>query len=140
MKEILIPTDFTEKSRRALDFGVSLFAQSGIGANFILIATFPFRANGGHSWVDIHDEWKRSSSLDFAAEIEQASRNYSLKNISFETLSFIGSLENVLSYVVRDRKIDCVILGTHPEARKEEEIARILSRVRCPVLLVPFAS
>lgn len=137
MKKILIPTDFTPASRRALDFGVSIFETSGVGAKLILINTFPFPVTSSNSWVEIHDEWKKNSSRAFAAELENAKRAHAPKNISFETLSFIGSLDNVLVYVVKERGIDCVIWGMQPEFAKEDEIARVLSRVSCPVLVVP---
>lgn len=140
MKDILIPTDFSSVSRRALDMGVSIFEHSDEGANFILIATFPFPAGGGHSWIEIHDSWKKAVAKGFAEEIELARQNYSLKNISFETLSFIGSLENVLAHLVRERSIDCVVFGTPQDSRSEELVVKILSRVTCPVLLVPRPS
>lgn len=133
----MIPTDFTPASRRALDFGVSIFETSGVGAKLILIHTFPFPVTSSNSWVEIHDEWKKNTGRAFETVLENAKRAYAPKNVSFETLSFIGSLENVLVYLVRERGIDCVIWGMQPESAKEEEVARVLSRVSCPVLVVP---
>ncbi|MCC6273965.1 MAG: universal stress protein [Deltaproteobacteria bacterium] len=138
MKKVLIPTDFTPAARRALHFGVSIFETSGVGAKLILVHTFPFLVNASNSWVEVHDEWKRNSAKSFADVLEEARRIYSPKHVSFETLSFIGSLGNVLVHLVRDRGIDCVIWGTDPESGKEEEIARVLSRVSCPLVVVPF--
>lgn len=138
MKKVLIPTDFSPAAQRALHFGVSIFETSGVGANFILVHTFPFPVNASNSWVEVHDVWKRTSAQSFAAELEEARRVYAPKKVSFETLSFIGSLDNVLVHLVRERGIDCVIWGTDPASGKEEEIARVLSRVSCPLVVVPL--
>jgi len=137
VKKVLIPTDFSPAAQRALHFGVSIFETSGVGAKLILVHTFPFPVSASNSWVEVHDAWKRNSAKSFAEQLEEVRRVYAPKNVSFETLSFIGSLDNVLVHLVRERGIDCVIWGTDPDSGKEEEITRVLSRVPCPVLVVP---
>lgn len=140
MAKVLIPTDFALASRRALEFGLSVFDTAGVRADFLLLNVFSLASASLEGWAQRVEEWKKNSALAFEELLASAKCSYRFDHVSFETLSYIGSLENVLAYVAQERDVDCVIMGFSrlPSMEdKEKDVERILRRLSCPVLIVP---
>ena len=140
MAKVLIPTDFALASRKALEFGLTIFDMAGVKADFILLNVFTLPSPSLEGWVLRLEEWKKNSILAFEELLNLVKRSHRFDHVSFETLSYIGSLENVLAYVVPERDVDCVIMGLPRSPsleEKENEVQRIVRRLSCPILIVP---
>lgn len=133
---ILIPTDFSPAAQRVTDSGLSFLRRQG-PCRVILLNAYTLPDGGSGQLVTLHDELKKYSLQRLLTELGRIQNSHATDGISFETQSFLGAPENVLSYVVREGGVDCVILGLGPDRKTSEETLRILQRLTCPALVMP---
>lgn len=86
--------------------------------------------------VSVHDKLRKHSVQKLEEERASFQKHATSSKISFETLSHIGSPENVIPYLIQEQKIDCVILGI--EGNLQNGTVKLLSRIECPALVIPF--
>lgn len=138
MKTILIPTDFSLISKNALKIGASLLQTTGLEGRILLLNTYLLPCSSFHQLVSLHDKLKRESMRKLEKQINWIKKSIVLNQITFEVLSSIGSLENVIAHLIDERKMDYVIIGI--DENVDERIVKILKRLRCPALVVPYPS
>ncbi len=88
-------------------------------------------------WIDAHDAMKRESSDRLGQELARLQAEGSPNGFTFETLSYLGSIENVMPHLVREENVDYVVLGVQPEPKKDR-LVKLLNRLPCPILVVPW--
>ncbi|MCE9624613.1 MAG: universal stress protein [Deltaproteobacteria bacterium] len=137
MKDVLIPTDFSTASKNALESALPILKNGKEPIHVLLLNTFLVPFAPPAESVALHDQLKQYSLDSLEKTRAELEAKTPPGEISFEALSYMGSLENVVAFLVQERKIDCVVLGTDRKSRSDEVI-KIMGRVSCPILIVPF--
>lgn len=135
MKTILIPTDFSEISGSAVKEGICLLQATGMQGKVLLLNTYLLPSFSSHPLVSLHDQLKKESMNKLRNELEKIKKEINSDKISFEPLSYMGSLDSVISHLTQERKIDYVVIGIH--GNPKEEVTKILRSLHCPALVVP---
>ncbi len=137
MKIILVPTDFLDASRKALQQALLFAKLCSEECKILLLNTYLIPASAPSQLVQVHDDLRKKSQEKLKEELQWIQKEKASTQLSFEILSYLGSLENVLSNLSEERHIDYIFLGTNEESRYDE-LVKILRRVSCPLLIVPF--
>ena len=136
VKTILVPTDFSSAAESAIREGLPFLSPSGEACKILLLNTFPIPCASLDRSVAMHDEMKEVSSRRLEEERERLRKALASDQVHFELLACAGSLVNVVAYLSQERKVDCVLLGALRNGNDEER-QKMLSRVACPVLIIP---
>ncbi len=137
MKVLLIPTDFSAASQQALQYAVSFLLNSREGGKILLLNTYLLPNAAPDRLVALHDELRNKSTQKLKEQVCFAQEKISDHQIRFETLSRMGSLENVIAHLVNEQKVDGVVLGLQGTPKEKERIGRMVDRIHCPLITVP---
>ena len=132
MKTILFPTDFSENCQKALDEVISYLQKKDQPSRVLLLHTYLPPPTPFHDLLKVHDTLRQDSIKALEKEIQRIKAVMDLK-ISFEALSYLGTLENVIAHLVGEKKIDEIILGND-----KGRLRNNLSRLKCPIFTPPF--
>lgn len=147
MKNILIPTDFSENAWNATRYAIELFQDElcvfyllntytpAIASTRFMAASFNVGAveNGAHTL----------SQGELKKWIERIDKTYGFAKHSFKTISSFNLLVDEIRETVEAHSIDLVVTGTKGASGMEEvfmgsNTVRIIKSVKdCPVLAVP---
>lgn len=147
MKNILIPTDFSDNSWNATRYAIELFQDEECIFHFLntytpAIASSRFMA----ATVDgkmLENTAQLSSKRGLQNVTERISRAYNNPKHSFKTSSSFSFLVDEIKEVVVKQSIDLIIAGTKGASGLEEvfmgsNTVRIIKSIKnCPVLAVP---
>lgn len=146
MKNILVPTDFSENSWNAIQFALEFFKDSK--CNFYLLHVTPITSFFGEETTVV-------SSLDVIEKtyISQAKRSLhillkKIKNLpqnpnhNFMTISSYDHFIDAVKNQIHEKNIDLIIMGTKGATGMKEAIigsntGDLITKVKCPVLVVP---
>jgi len=140
VKIILIPTDFSASSKNVIECVLSFLKEVGEDYKLLLLNTYLVPTSQPEDLIAVHDELRKKSREgleDQRKKMESANLN---ARISFDTLSHMGTLENVIPHIVKNHHIDCVVMGIDQEKRKcvlEKTYSHILNSIMCPLMIVP---
>ncbi|HVD98952.1 MAG TPA: universal stress protein [Cytophagaceae bacterium] len=141
MKNILVPTDFSDEAKNALKFAVKI--AHAIHGKIILLHTispiFIMTDMGAFSYPD-PDEKAYAYSLD--EEMKKQVAFVENQNVAVEKIIEKGLLEYDVADLVNKLKIDLVVTGTSGAKGLEAFLfetnsERIFEKVSCPVLIIP---
>ena len=136
-KTILCPTDFSEDSYRALDYGVR-FAKAADGV--LLIVHVIHIASGeltehGHT-MKIEAGQQRAQSM-----LEEARQKYANNYPKCELVLDLGNPYEKLMAIIAQRKVDLFVMSTHGSSGLRHLIMgsvaeRLIQHAPCPVFVV----
>jgi hypothetical protein len=133
---ILLPTDFSLASQQAFEYTLSFLKES---SKIFLLNTYVVPASEPEKIINIHDELRRKSKDGLQAELKRIQNKKINPALSFETLSHMGTLENVLPHLVKTRQIDFVVVGVNTdENRNSSRLFHLISILGCPLVTVPY--
>ena len=147
MKNILLPTDFSDNAWNAIFTGLKMFQT--VDCNFILLNTYePKLANlmGNKSKERlgvIYDSLSENSKLQLDKTMQYLHENHSRSNHKFESVSISNDIEHAINQMVVDRDIDLIVMGTKGATGAKEvfmgsNTVKVIKKVRmCPILAVP---
>ena len=142
LKNVLVPTDFSETSDSALRYGKALAAAFGATLHVVHIVEEPYGQPWaveayGFSLAALQDEWikdaKRRLAESLSAE-EQAT-------LHAVTTTVLGHpVMEILRYA-KDHAIDLIVMGTHGRGPLGHVVLgsvaeRVVRKAPCPVLTV----
>lgn len=147
MKQILIPTDFSENAWNATRYAMLLFENKRCRFYFLNtytpnIPSSRFMApivNG----TRIEDAVKCISENELKKTVDRVKKEFNNPNHSFETISSFNLLADEVKEVVDAFEIDLIIAGTKGASGMEEvfmgsNTVRIIKNIKkCPVLAIP---
>ncbi|MFH6602502.1 universal stress protein [Maribacter algicola] len=147
MKNILIPTDFSENAWNAIRYAIELYKNEECTFHLLntytpAIASSRFMASGS-STVMSGDGARLHSERGLKEVLLRIKSNSYYKNHSFKTISSFSLLIDQVKETVEDHNIDLVVTGTKGASGLEEvfmgsNTVRIIKAVKnCPVLAVP---
>lgn len=138
LRNILLPTDFSESSTRALDYALGIASRYESKLHlFHCINPSPY------SLVDPDVVWKTRD--DVREEIEELVSNLRrqgrARDVDINTLVEVEGLAALLPRVVRDLHIDMTVVGTHGRTGWRKVVLGsvaeiVIDEVSCPVLSV----
>lgn len=147
MKNILLPTDFSDNAWNAIFTGLKMFET--VDCNFILLNTYePKLANlmGNKSKERlgvIYDSLSENSKLQLDKTMQYLHENHSRSNHKFESVSISNDIEHAINQMVVDRDIDLIVMGTKGATGAKEvfmgsNTVKVIKKVRkCPIIAVP---
>lgn len=138
MKTILLPTDFSNNSRYAINYAIRLF---GPGCEYILMHSFQTPQAGATMLYSINDllEKEAIEGLERLAS-EITSHHEATLTLSIEAIW--GDVFGACKQVVRKRGVDLIVMGTKGATGLKETFigsntASVIQGVNCPVLAIP---
>jgi nucleotide-binding universal stress UspA family protein len=136
-EHILVPTDFSEVSERALAYAKSVAKQED--SELLLVHVNPpvnLITPPEAAWIDVSD-------LQSLREEQLERKGASLRSEGYRAraISLTGRLHDELLHIVHDNKVDLIVLGTQGRKGIDRFLAgsdaeAIFRQVRCPVLSV----
>lgn len=138
MKTILIPTDFSQTSKNAIRYAVDFFQDIKVPYKIFLLHAYQvsFETNTSQM-IEANDTVKVKVKESLENE-----RKWTLdlsKNSKLEvcTIPHMGSLENVIPQVLKDNKIDLIVIGKNG-GEHAEQISKVLkhNKSMSPLLVV----
>ncbi|WP_109299413.1 universal stress protein [Aquimarina sp. AU474] len=145
MKNILIPTDFSENSWNAISYALSFFKK--VRCNFYFLHVSPHqKVLGNGSFYD-----SKNQVLDKVVDRDKKQMERLLKRIQKlplnEKHSFFTSIEYIffvdtIRKQIQEKNIDFIVMGTKgASGLKEKTIGSntgdVITKVKCPVLVIP---
>ncbi len=134
MKNVLVPLDFDNDARKVLKDLLSLLQGMEGDLKIFLLDTYMVPSSPSGHVIHAHDELRRRSLERLQEYLNAAKELLGDRKVSFEAVSQMGTPANVISRVVKERDIDCVVLGV---GQKQEEIVNLLNRLHCPMVVLP---
>ncbi len=141
MQIILIPTDFSVVSQNAIEWALTFFKNQEGGYRVLLLNTYLVPSLPAHQLITMHDELRKKSIEGLEHQLQLVTEANRQKKASFEILSHMGALENVMAHIVQTQHVDCIVMGmSHTQNKKEileKNCVCVLNRLQCPILIVP---
>lgn len=132
MKKILLPTDFSNLSRHAMNYAFAYLQDQQNPSQVLVLNTYfpPPMSLSASELIQKHDETRKQSLEGLERELLYLQGITPDHQVTYETLSHMGKLENVMAYLVKNRNISLVLMGKDGQERK-------LEAVGTPVFLIP---
>jgi nucleotide-binding universal stress UspA family protein len=139
IKKILVPVDFSEPSKQAVNYGLSLALQ--YNARLVLTHIVPSNVGMVYTFPTESFTFEKEQSA-FAKDMlpDLVPPEYR-ERVNLETIVKIGSVQDELLGIVRNDKVDLVVMGTHGRNAFERFLLgslteRMLRKVSVPILTV----
>ncbi|CAM3473288.1 universal stress protein [Zobellia roscoffensis] len=146
MLKVLLPTDFSENSRNAIDYALHYYKDDE--CVFYILHTYTpmaYRVDyilGSPAYVGLGDNWQSETEAqinEFCSEIEHLNQNEKHKFVTHIALESL--LVEVLK-VTSKEEIDVIVMGTQGATGAKSiflgtRTRNVLKVSRCPVLVVP---
>ncbi len=139
MQTILLPTDFSANARNAVKYAIRFF---GADNHFILLNTWQAPYTPPEVLISVEDILMKASKDGLEKESAAAQKIQGAEKTKFETISEFGNLVDILNEVVREKKVEFVVMGTQGasglrEAMLGSNTASAAKSLSCPLLIVP---
>lgn len=146
MKNILLPTDFSDNAFNAIEYAVQLF--EGEDCTFYLLNTFtPIAYNfatfaDGYSSMMIEEVTRKNSQSGLLEIEEELKEKFENPKHIFKRLASFNLLVDEIISVVEERNIDLIVMGTKGATGAREVFLGTntmftIKKVNCPVIAVP---
>lgn len=146
MKNILIPTDFSDNAWNAIKYGTALYHKTRCTFHIIHINPISYNS-GGEAAMYVSPELLEETILKESNE----KLEHLLKDIerlplntkhTFQTTALYGFFTDHIKQEVKDKNIDLIIMGTKGATGLKavslgSNTGNVLTKVRCAVLAVP---
>lgn len=136
-ERILVPTDFSAVSRRAVEYAKSIAKQAN---SELLLVHVNQPANPvtppEAAWIDETEILERQQE-----QLEQSGAALRAEGFRAEAISVTGPLQDRILSEVKNRKVDLIVLGTHGRGGLERlllgsDAEAVLRHAPCPVLAI----
>ncbi|HTV03985.1 MAG TPA: universal stress protein [Acidobacteriaceae bacterium] len=134
---ILVPTDFSDASRHALDYAKAI-AKRYDSRLFLAHVTEPINTvtPPEAAWID-----EESMEQRLEERLEQVGAALRSEGYWAEAFNVTGAVRSEVLAFINENKVDLIILGTHSRSGFDRfllgsDAEAILRKVKCPVLLV----
>ena len=144
MKTILVPFDFSECAKHALDY--ARFVAWYTNAEIVVLHVLPGMQPAAQDWTDIDEVSEKKSPeimklLQSAREgIDKSTITPDWSRIKLKRLVEYGSINKTINQVSKDYNVDFIIMGTHGSAGdnffKSSNVAQIVRDARVPVITI----
>jgi nucleotide-binding universal stress UspA family protein len=139
IKKILVPTDFSVPSRRAMDYAAILAKESGAAIFLIhVIESLPYSVTDTLHVID----HRRALEKTAGALLENLRDELIEKELAVKTRLASGTAYDEILKSSRREKADLIVMGTHGRTGVSHLLLgsvaeKVVRLARCPVLTVP---
>ncbi|MEX0289189.1 MAG: universal stress protein [Flavobacteriaceae bacterium] len=146
MKNILIPTDFSENAWNALEYGLEYFNKTPCTFYLLHVNPIPPYSGAGtavraaaENFKDVILKESRESLKTLKKKIEKRPLN---AKHTFVTTAVYDYLTDAVKHEAEEKKIDMIIMGTKgasglKKATIGSNTGDVMTKVKCPLLAVP---
>lgn len=146
MKKILLPTDFSETARNALEYALNFFKGEVCTFYFLNIYTTGkyttgdlWQASGEES---VYDTLLLNKKITIDVLIDQLEEKFTDGNFKFKAIADYDEFTKAINQAVELNKIDFIVMGTQGIKNVKEMVfgshtQRVIREVDCPILVVP---
>jgi universal stress protein A len=139
IKTVLVPTDFSECSRKALRYAVPLARQ--FGAKIVLVHIAQCHYVG--SEIDDLElaQFEKRIVADYQERLEKMAAEQGARDLPFETIAWVGKVVPEIISAAKATKADLIVISTHGGACAGKldlgsTTERVVRHAPCPVLVV----
>jgi nucleotide-binding universal stress UspA family protein len=146
MKNILLPTDFSENSWKAIQYALELFKDQKCTFYLLntytpIIYTFEYFEIGSAK-AGLIDAMKLSSKKGLEEIHKKINNQFNNSNHTFSKLSSFNTLEREIEELHQGNVMDFIIMGTKGATGLQEVLfgsntVHVIKNAKCPVLAVP---
>lgn len=146
MKNILLPTDFSENAFNAIEYAVQLFKDDN--CTFHLINTFtPIAYNvgtfhDGYSTLMLEEITRKNSETGLQEIEDKLKEKFNNPKHTFQRLACFNLMTDAIIAAVKERNIDVIVMGTKGATGAKEVFLGTntmftIKKAKCPVIAVP---
>ncbi len=146
MKNILLPTDFSENAYNAIKYAVQLFKEKD--CRFFLLNTYtPVLYDNEYlvysaTQPTLTEIYRNKSTKGLERVVRRVKRNFPNDRHSFEKISSFNLLSDEIKEIVKEKKIDLIVMGTKGATGAEEILfgshtVHAIKKAKCPLLAIP---
>ncbi|MGB7843919.1 MAG: universal stress protein [Salinimicrobium sp.] len=146
MKNILLPTDFSENAYNAVKYAVQLFRAKE--CRFFLLNTYtPILYDNEYliysaTQPTLTEIYRNNSNKGLERVMRRVKRNFPNEKHVFEKISSFNLLSDEIKELVKEREIDLIVMGTKGATGAEEILfgshtVHAIKKAKCPLLAVP---
>jgi nucleotide-binding universal stress UspA family protein len=135
-ERLLVPTDFSDVSRRAVEYAKGIARHDGSKILVAHVNPIINTVNSQVTWIDQQTVWRQAEE-----QLEQEGAE--LRSLGFQarTISLTGAIESEILAVATRERADLIVLGTHGDTGIERlllgsEAEALLRNASCPVLVI----
>ncbi len=147
MKNILLPTDFSENSWNAIDYALHFFQKSTCNFYLLHVNIFDNFMDGNTPYIPTQELIERTYTTPSKVKLRQILKRIlkqapNNKNHKFYTITdYNFFIESIRKHVV-DRSIDIIVMGTKGASGLQKIIigsnaGNVITKVQCTTLVVP---
>lgn len=147
MKNILLPTDFSENSYNAIEYALHYFENSKCNFYLLHVNTIENLIAGDTVYMPTHEEitkiYIKPTKQKLQALLKRINHSFhSKKNHKFYTLTDYNYIIESIRKQVDEKKIDIIVMGTKGASGIKEFIigsnsGDVITKVKCSTLIVP---
>ena len=146
MKNILLPTDFSENAENAIKYAVQLYKDEK--CNFILLNTYtPIIYQVEHlqassPQLQVLEIVKETSNRKLNESIQAIETEFNNPNHSFTQISAFNTLTAEIDELFEGNVMDLIVMGTKGASGLKEVLfgsntVHVLKNTKCPVIAIP---
>lgn len=142
MKQILVPTDFSESADNAIDFAIQ--SSKILPAKVTLLHSYEVNSSLYTDYMGVNKEFTSSLLNDADKNLVELSERISeTHHVKVDTLLSIESLQEAIAKTVKDKGIDLIVMGTLGASGLREKIwgsttAAVITNTKIPVMAIPI--
>lgn len=141
MKNILVPTDFSENAENALYYAIDIAKR--LNAKIILLHAYQNNYSNPYIPLDYAVEENKQMAISSDNRLKEESLKIKqIGEIEYEYMSVEDSPVGATINTIKEKKIDLVVMGTKGESNFLNSVfgsntAKIIEKASCPVIAVP---
>lgn len=146
MKNILLPTDFSENAYNAIKYAVQLFQEKE--CRFFLLNTYtPILYDNEYlvysaTQPTLTEIYRNNSIKGLERVLRRIKRNFPNEKHVFEKISSFNLLSDEIRELVKEKEIDLIVMGTKGATGAEEILfgshtVHAIKKAKCPLLAIP---
>jgi len=146
MKNVLIPTDFSENAMNTVRFALEFFKYDN--CEFFFLHTYEDEVYDKHrtaeevSFEKIKEDAKNKSDENLTRLLKEVNTIAPHKRFNYHIISAYNSILDEVDKIVIDKNIDLIVMGTKGESANRaysfgSNTLQVLKYVACPVLVIP---
>ncbi|SKB59017.1 universal stress protein [Maribacter arcticus] len=146
MKHILMPTDFSENSWNAIQYGLSMFRKTKCTFYLFTVNKIPSYTGAGSSVRSNQEKLGKNMMKESEEDLQELLKRIEKLALNikheFVTIAKYANFVNAVRSVVENKKIDLIIMGTKGASGLKKialgsNTGDVINKVKCPLLAVP---
>ncbi len=146
MLRVLLPTDFSDNSYKAIQYAVRIFKD--MDCDFHLLHTYmpPIYHTeylvGSPGQIGLGDAIRQTAIENLDELQNRIEKKYKNSKHSFQSFACLNTLTNQVNEMIEKNKIDLIVMGTKGATGAQEILfgthaVHIIKKAKCPTLVVP---